>query len=198
MANAFFSPEGTLEQITKVLASTHNLVKIFHGVLVKEDARPIRAGEQIAISTDTKKAFGRKSTQLAAATTTSDTTIEVDDAHNFEVGDSIDIGAQVDKEITAINYDTNVITIGTTVGGAESIDARVHVSENEENKAKAIALTPVKDRENSALANRHGEFVYGDLAERGVFVKTAIKDFNSESDTDLGGADGQNGTYYIK
>jgi hypothetical protein len=188
---------GTEEQLIQVLAAGE-AVKVPGGVMVKSGARPIRAGELIAVNSSTNLAAGRKSTQLDGVHETTVTDVTVDDAHNFEVGDTIAVGGQTGKVITAINYETNVISIDAQLGAQVADNARVYVSANAQGTAVGVALTPVLDPYDATKANRNGAFVFGDLAIRGIFKSSALKDYNSEAVTDLGSEAELNGTIAVK
>lgn len=188
---------GTEERVSEVLMTSAGLVKVPGGLLLKSGSRPVRAGELMAEDSTTKLGMPRKSTQLSGEHLTGVTDITVDDAHNFEVGETIDVGAQTGKVITAINYTTNVITMDATLGGTVADNARVHNPLTAMNTAVGIALSAMIDRYNTALANRHGVVPFGDLAIRGVFKETAIQDLNSEATTDLTGVSELNGSYIV-
>lgn len=192
---------GAEEQVEEVLASAIGVVKPLGGLLIKANSRKIRSGELLAIDTTTKKSFPVKSSQLAVAAANGQADVDVDDSNAFEANDVIKVGdATGTYTISAINRTTHVMTLTANLAGGTDphpVDSRVHVDTDERNKAKAIALSPMIDREDTELATK-GEYTFGDCAIRGHFIKSKLKNFNSDSNTDFGGEDEANGIYSIK
>ena len=200
------------EQLIAVLRNTAGLMKYPGGLPVAANVRAIRSGDVLAKNTNNDHVQVCKFTELSATSAQTDTTLDVDDAHPFEVGDVITLDDGTNTEtltIASINYDTNVIT--TTAGVAQAAgyaaDTDVFVATNNQDNPIGIALVPHWDRD----ANRTGNNVdlvtpkmsptqYGDIAIMGVFKLTAIKNFRvgTRMDTELGGADlADNDTYVI-
>ena len=199
-------------QLLAILRNMTGLMKYPGGLPVAASSRAIRDGDIIAKNTNNDNAVVCKFTELAAASAQTDTTIEVDDAHAFEVADiiTLDDGSN-DENLTigSINYDTNIITTtaGVALAAGYSTDDDCYVATNNQDNPVGIALTPLEDRNakrtglNANLTtdlNKTSQ--YGDIAIMGVFKLTAIRNFRvgTRMDTELGGVDlADNDTYVI-
>ncbi len=169
------------EQLLAVLFDRSDLRLYPGGLRIPAAGRAVREGDPIAINTATFTGAVAKYSQLAAASLMDDTTIEVDDAHPFAVGDTceIDDGAsQEDLVIAAINYTTNIITMATGVvlAAGFNIDDHLSVVANNQHLAVGIALTPLRDKRAAELGGlvedvtpRERTTMKGDIAITGRF-----------------------------
>lgn len=138
------------EETDEIRAEMNSMVKMPGGavIAVGERSRSIRPGEILArLSADVagvglaNQYIARKSTELAAQAEAGATSIIVDDAHPFAVGDTITIGAAADEVISSVDYDTNTIGLATTLSAQVLVNARVHVNASGQNAAVGIAAT---------------------------------------------------------
>lgn len=71
-----------------------------------------------------------KSSVVAEEGATGDTVLEVEDASVFSVGDSLDIeDVTGERTVTAINYETNVLTLNATLGATVAVGNTVTTDE---------------------------------------------------------------------
>ena len=131
-------------------------IKYPAGLAVASGERGIRSGDILA--KDTSKAGDYavvcKITNLRSSASSGSTTIQVDDAHPFEVGDSIVVASQSSRTIGSVNYETNSIVITSGLASNASNNATVSASANDKSKPVAIANTPLVDK--YAYRNRLG------------------------------------------
>lgn len=74
----------------------------------------LRAGQLMAQITASKKWVPVKRTRVKTGTTGTVTALTVDNAANFQVGETISVGADTGLVISAIDYATNTLTIPST------------------------------------------------------------------------------------
>ena len=79
----------------------------------------IRAGCFLAQNTTSKLWMPVKRSQTNG-TGSSDTDVVVDDATHFKVGDVITVDAATTNTISAIDYDTNTITVGSAINWGDN------------------------------------------------------------------------------
>ena len=192
-----------VENIDAVLFDRQNLTIFPGGATIAAGSRSFRVGDCIARNVSTKKLSVAKFTQVAAAAATTVAVVTVDDAHAFEIGDSVTPrtggtdGAS--RTITGINYDTNVITVSANwsaalVENTSSIGTRG----NEQHRAIGIALLPSRDKDAALLGggvndvvSRIGDSIYGSLALTGRFKYNKLRNFSTLNThsfhADLGG-----------
>ncbi len=198
-----FTAEGVLERHLEVLRSNAGLVKPVGGLLIKAGSVDIRAGEILATDSGTNLSFPVKSTQLQATQADAQVSLEVDDAHNFEIGDAVTVDDRTGVYVVTATDRVavpNVITIATGLTGGTNpspVDGRVSVIATAQEDAVAVALSAAKDRETPLFANRFGSFEFGDCAIAGAFRQSRIIGLNSDMLTDLGGAVEIADTYII-
>lgn len=139
----------------EILAATAGAEKLPGGVIIGGGVRTreVRIGEILARLTADVVGVGdeghyipRKSTELAATCATGQAVCVVDDAHMFAVGDTILVddgaSAMTAEIISAINYDTNTITVSTNFDAGtnpQPLDSRVSVIASGQNNANGIA-----------------------------------------------------------
>ncbi len=176
------------------------------GAIIAVDAvREIRVGELLARLTADVAGLGsegqyiaRKSTEAAALSSTGANTVTVDDAHPFEVGDTLEFTGGADDEVVeSIDYDTNIITIVGTISGAD-VDPNDRVFVTADGQGTAVGIAAVRYTPNSTLTD--GAIV----AQQDIFGKVAMYVAGSfkknklhgsadgvdvQGDTDLGGYD---------
>ena len=199
------------EQLIAVLLHMQGAIKYPAGLAVASGERGIRSGDILA--KDTSKtgdyAVVCKITKLRSAAASGATTIQVDDAHPFEIGDSIVVASQAARTIGDINYETNSIGITSGLASSASNNVTVSASANDKNKPVAIANTPLVDR--YAYRNKLGsELVtpldrtsqYGDAYVTGTFKSNVIQnglfeDGNAVDTAFAGRYNAHNQTYVI-
>ena len=188
------TPVGEGESLPAVLYNTQFLQKIPAGFPTLEGGRSIRAGDFLAFhSTGTNRMLVVcKSTLLAAAVGANAGSITVRDAHPFAVGDIINLDELTTEDITitAINYETNVLTVsGHSTGQASGDSVR---SETAGLYAPiGIALLPKTSEDawrddfigNRALVPDGG--MYGDVAITGTFRVENLKNVALGDDNDV-------------
>ncbi len=169
------------EQLIAVLFDRSGLQLYPGGIRIVQAGRAVREGDPIAIDSGSLQGLVAKYSQLSATSAMDDTTIVVDDAHPFEVGDSctLDDGASQEVVVIAsIDYATNIITMATGVVLAAGFFADDHLSVITANRDEAvgIALTPLRDKRAAELGGlaedvtpRERTTMYGDLAITGRF-----------------------------
>ena len=171
------------EQLLAVLFDRQGLTKYPGGLPIPGGGRAVREGDPIAIDTNDDTGLVSKYSQLAADADQAVTVVTLDDAHPFEIGDSceFDDGAALQETvtITAINYETNVVTFTPAVIDAAGFDIDDHfaVITNNVDNAIGIALVPVRDRRAAELGipgaddltPRGRTPMFGDIALTGRF-----------------------------
>ena len=169
-----------VERLEAILYDKQGLTMLPGGGMVPAGARAIRQGDVLARSTGgtrDKKFVVAKTTRLSAALGGAATAVAVDDAHAFEVGDSVVIASLGAEVITSINYEINSITFGTAPGAA-AINSNVVAALNNMDEGLAIALLPSKDGNNPLLAPMAGDsFVTAALTGR--FKVNKLKNFDT-------------------
>ena len=168
-----------VENLDAVLYDRQGLTLLPGGGMVPAGARAIREGDIIARATGgtrNRRFVVAKSTELRSALGASATTANVDDAHAFEIGDSVVIASLGSETITAIDYDDNEITFGNAPGAADLNDAVV-AALNDMDEGVAIALTAVRDGNNPSISPVEGDF-YVTAALTGRFKIDRIRNFN--------------------
>lgn len=178
---------ATDERLLAVLFDNSGLQLYPGGLRIPAASRAIREGDCVAINTATFTGAVAKTSQLSANSAQTDITIEVDDAHPFAVGDvcELDDGSdQEDVTIIAIDYTTNIITMGSGVALAAGylIDDHLSVITNNQHLAVGIALTPLRDKRAAELGGlvedvtpREGTRMKGDIAITGRFRLARIR-----------------------
>lgn len=190
----FFTRTEPLANIPQILASEVGQQKT-PAVLAASLAKVVKPGQILGRIASTKELIPCKLAVVdtAIADTTAETEIVVDDASPFEVGDSISIaldGGAVTKTISAIDLDTNTITVSAAIGaGALSEGARVSTTAALGGTAVAIApqyaaggtgnTAPLED----AVAYQQMMEVY----RAGRFKKRLLIGYNDLVLSDLGG-----------
>ena len=201
------------EKIKAVLAYAQGSVKFPGGGVVEAGKRGLRAGDCLAYGKATSNGIYfvvAKYTEVRTAATNDD--IAVDDAHPFELGDVVVVGTDTGKTITAINYETNVITVS---GGnfAHVVDDHVFVASTGTTRGRislavAVASMPMFDKYSGRSGNKSGlvsnvEFdtPYGDAYIMGTFHASVLHNGNftgTDLHTDMGGEyQSGNNTYVV-
>lgn len=147
--------------------------------------RAIRQGDFLAfVGTGAdKKIIAAKETELRVALPAgATTTVQVKDAHPFKVGDTVRTAVNANSAvISAVNYETNTITIPSTdLDGA--INDRLYTPGK--NDPIGIALLPMMDEyahdELVKGANQvlpEGNPMYGDIGLTGLYRIARLKNF---------------------
>lgn len=176
--------------IESVLYDNQGLTLIPGGVSIPAGARAIRAGDFVARvsagssspSSYAKKYIVAKYTQAAATAGAAATSVVVNDAHAFEVGDLVDLGSDLNNVISSINYSTNTITFAAAIGTAVSVNDEVFVSEDRKRNAIGIALLPSVDKDavrlgygSAYVTPREGDVLQGAIALTGRFYVSKLK-----------------------
>ena len=199
------------EGLIAVLLHMQGAIKYPAGIQVASGERGIRSGDILA--KDTSKtgdyAVVCKVTQLAAAASSGATTITVDDAHPFQVGDSIVVASQSARTIGSINYGNNQLTITSGLASNASNNTTVVARANDKDHPIAIANTPVLDKDSSRSGNLSDlvtpidrTIAYGDAYVVGTFKADVIQNGNFQNgnlvDTAFAGRyNAHNKTYVI-
>lgn len=101
----------TSQSFKEILASTDLQAKLPGGVLLVIGHGVVVKGTVLGKITSGGKFGPYAVTTVATGGSSGDTTVIVTDASLFIVGDSVKIGTESAKTITAINYGTNTITV---------------------------------------------------------------------------------------
>ena len=172
--------KNEVERLEAVLYDKQGLTTLPGGGMVPAGARAIRQGDILARATGgtrNRRFVVAKTTRLRSALGSSATTAQVDDAHAFEVGDSVVIASLGAETVTSVNYDTNSITFGNAPGSAAA-NANVVAGSNNMDEGVAIALLPSKDGNNPLLTPVAGDsFVTAALTGR--FKVNKLKNFDT-------------------
>lgn len=157
--------------------------------------REVRIGELLARHSTSGRYWPRKSSETTASVGSTDTTVPVDDAHAFEVGDTVVVqdstGGGV---ITAIDYDDNILTVTALSGGTNPhpVNSRVYVNSNGLGTAVGIAAERYTPNNNFSFVGQ------GSMYIAGLFYKNKLKGSADGVDTqgksDLGGVTIDRGT----
>ena len=173
------------ESLEAVLFDRQGLMLWPGGGSVPAGVRSVRGGDILARNTSTKKFIVVKSSFLTALVAANATVVNVNDAHPFEVGDSIVVGTATAETITAINYVTHQITLGTSISKAVANKTAVKVITNGQGKGVAVALLPVRDKDAAILEEkddvtpRLSDTLYGTIALKGRFKYDKMKNFDT-------------------
>lgn len=178
------------ENIDAVLFDRQGLTILPGGATIAAGARAFRVGDFIARNTGTMKLNVAKYSQVAAAAATTVAVVTVDDAHAFEVGDTITPRSgssdEASRVITAINYDTNVITVSENWDTALAENDSVGVRHNQQHRAIGIAMLPSRDKDAAILGggandvtDKRGDSGYGSVALTGRFKYDKLRNFNT-------------------
>jgi hypothetical protein len=202
--------ESPIVDVPEIVANTAGLEDLPGGaVIAPGNTREVRVGELLARLSGAIVGLGevghyvpRKSTELAVAAADGVTTITVDDAHPFVVGDVIviddDSNASDAETISAINYETNVITISALSGGTNPlpVNSRVYVTTNGLGTAVGIAAvrhTPNAEATAGFPAAQQNLYGRVKMFIKGTFYKNKLHGsadgVDTQGDTDLGGKD---------
>lgn len=192
------------ERIVAVLLHLQGAVKFPGGLSIAAGSRGIRSGDiltrSVAISGG-NQGIVCKWTRLRTAASSGDTTIEVDDAHPFEVGDPVHVGEPASLaaiNIVSIDYVNNIITLATGVTVNKAVDDEVEMRTHNAHRAVAIANTPLVDRyayrtadKKDLVTPRDRSTQYGDAYVMGTFKADVIQngqfENGSQMQTDLAG-----------
>ena len=197
--------KNPVENLDAVLYDRQGLTVLPGGGMVPAGARAIREGDVIARATGgtrDKRFVVAKTTRLSAVLGGSATEASVDDAHAFEVGDSVVIGSLGTEVITSIDYDTNELTFGTAPG-AGAVNANVVAALNDMDEGLAVALTAVRDGNNPNITPVNGDsYLTAALTGRFKVDKLVNFDVAGPFHTDFAGtyqanANAGNGIYII-
>ena len=203
---AYFTRDDN-ERLLEVLYDTQMLTMLPGGGQIHAGSRAVRAGDLVSRytgGTRDKKFIVAKQSQLRVALGAASTSVQVDDAHPFEIGDELRVGTHSSQAITAIDYDSNTITI-EAAAGAGAINTNVYVDGNNGHRVVAIALLPSKDRNSPSLSPLDGDS-YLTAALTGRFKGNRLLNFSNNSDhygiSDLAGryqidANHGNGLYIV-
>jgi len=161
----------------EVLQSTVGLLR--GDGIVPANARKVRKGDILSKNASNKFVVTRY-TLLAETAATGQPVIVVDDAHAFEVGDTI----QVEDEggthvIGSIDYDTNEITLTTNLTGERVADK--YVKSSTAALATAVAIHIGED-----LISRSYDQTIAP-AFGGNFKLSKIRNYQTQTKTDLAG-----------
>lgn len=168
------------QNLVSVLYNFSFFEKAPAGFNVAGGSRAIRQGDILAFdaANAAKNLIVLKATRLTAAITNASTTITVRDAHPFAVGDTIDFETGASAVATAINYDTNVITVA--VAGSNASGDTILSGTTVETQPIGVALLPLMaenehyDRLGLTPPNAQQ---YGDIALTGLFKMSALRNF---------------------
>lgn len=119
----------------------------------------IRSGWALGRITATGLYVPCKRTQVNATGATG-TAFVVDNAAAFIVGDAIDVGADTNLTITAINYGTNTITVGSSFTWADN-EAVVARDGSQTCRGFLYEFRKLRNDSNDAAANKEGNMVVG-------------------------------------
>ena len=180
------------ERLISVLYDRQGLTKIPAGGTVAAGSRAIRQGDLIARNTGTKKFLVCKFTEVAVALGNDDD-VTVDDAHPFEVGDTIHIDGDSGGRIRAINYETNVITMTNNL--TSSVNDTVEARFNNQDDPIGVALLPMFDEQahygggETDVTPKMMDELYGDIALTGRFKWDQLRNMRdgNKADTALAG-----------
>lgn len=179
-----YAVQAKEEKLISVLYDSAALTVMPGGAMVLAGARSIRQGDlmtRVVSGVGASRFIVCKYTQVASASAGVDVTVR--DAHPFEVGDEITIGTD-NVTITAINYETNILTISaaTAVAANDNVSLRANIA-NGRNNVVGIALLPLRD-EGAAYGDgaddvtpKLGDSMYGSIALTGRFKKDQVKNF---------------------
>jgi len=156
-------------------------------------ARSVRVGDILAkLSADVTgvglagQYIVSKCSELAVAAADAASSITVDDAHPFAIGDTITIddgsNASTPAVITAINYTTNVITVAVT-GGTDPlpINSKVSVTASEQDTAIGIAANRWEATGLEDVTGRTSMYIAGE------FKKANLYNLTTSANTELAG-----------
>lgn len=181
-------PQGEIPQI---LASEVGMVKN-PAVFAANLAKVVIPGQVLGRLSATNEYIPAKLATVATAIadTTASTSIVVDDASPFAVGDviavTLDAGA-VNKTITAVNKDTNTITFTALGAGALSVGARVSTTAALGGTAVAIAAQYLAGGTNTEhyLDDAIAQQQMSEVFRAGRFRKRKLIGWNAQALSDL-------------
>ncbi len=134
--------------------------------LLKTDE--IRPGWALGRITATGKYCLCKRTQVNATGATG-TAFVVDNAAAFRVGDAIDVGADTNLTITAINFSTNTITVGTSFTWADN-EAVVARDGSQTCRGFVRDWRKLRNATNTAAADKEAEMIDGGVLNRSALL----------------------------
>ena len=128
----------------------------------------IRAGWALGRITATGKYCLCKRTQVNATGATG-TAFVVDNAAAFRVGDAIDVGADTNLTITAINFSTNTITVGTSFTWADN-EAVVARDGSQTCRGFLHSWRKLRNLLNTAAQDKEAQLVVGGVLNRAALL----------------------------
>jgi len=197
--------EETVPAVGAVLAESANARKT--AVVVASGYGPFSEGKILGLVTATLKwrPMPKSRVTTAVADPTLVTTVVVEDASGFVVGDVVDIvngsdGSSViynDKTLSGVNYETNTLTFSAALGASTAIDTADFVKKATDDgslTSLAIALQPSLARTGAAATETISEDRVIEAVKSGVVDEAAVIDISTVGVlTALGGTSEGNG-----
>lgn len=186
-ANSYGHVRTPLEEPNEILALAP-ATSLPGGVLFAPTlTREVRVGEILAQDSVSKFYLPRKSTEANGLSASGQNLLTVDDAHMFEVGDTLSFGGTAaDNDVVSINYETNVITLAANLSANVADRERVFVDSNGVGTAVGIASVRWTPRPEVAI-----EAGKGAMYIAGTFKKWRLHGsadgVDTQANTDLGG-----------